>query len=136
MTDELSQENESGNELGAIVEAFEDAVYYVHGSVSKNKLLTTITYSGILGKLQATRDFVASCAMRVRDRRLRWREDTDDEGLRFVKALKYESAGARSALNRLIDSLQESTLKLGMIIEQCEALEERLEKQEGEEEDQ
>ena len=136
MTDELSQENESGNELGAIVEAFENAVYYVHGSVSKNELLKTITYSGILGRLQATRDFVASCATRARDRRLRLREDVDDDGLRFVKALKGESAVVRSALHRLIDCLQESTIKLGMIIEQCEALEERLEKQEGEEEDQ
>ncbi len=135
MTDELSQENESGNELEAIVEAFENVVYYVHKSVSENNLILTITYSGVLGKLQAARDFVASCATRAREgiRRL-WLHEDDDE-LRAVSTFKDECELAQHELYCLIDNLQNSTVKLGMVIEQCETLEKRLKKQETESEE-
>lgn len=120
---------------GFLLELFEDAVYHLDKSATENRLLSAMTYNGILGKLQAARDLVVASATCARENYLSppfWREEEEDE-VSAAARIRLECERTRCVLQHLIDDLQHSTLKLEMIIEQCAEFEESLKKSGAEE---
>lgn len=110
-----------------LLELFEDAVYHLDKNATEDRLLSALTYNGILGKLQAARDLVVASATCARDNY--WRNGVEDKE-NVADHIRVECERTRRVLQHLIDDLQNSTMKLGMIIEQCAEFEESLKKSE------
>lgn len=113
----MSDGEENKKDSSWLLENFERVVSSDLSGVSKYLLVETMTHRGIAEKLQAARDLVRDNALYAR----REYYDPDRSLIRDkIEILRYFADDTRDVLYKLIDSLQDTTLKLGIVVEQCE----------------